>query len=117
MGFARLTIKKRASFTPSDGRARQLLQCLWIQLGWRGYRARTRRCGRYWQTGLLARAIQATVFAADPAGLFQAGAQGLAGSVQTNREIALRDLQFLSNAFRRFALEIDSPDDLGIIRM
>src|SRR5574340_592022 len=90
--------------------------CLSIQLGWRGYEARTRPCGRYREIGLFAGAIQAAVCTADPAGLFQAGAQGLTGSVQTNREIVVRDLQLLCDACRRFILEIDSPDELGIVR-
>jgi hypothetical protein len=57
------------------------------------------------------------VFAADPTGLFQAGAQGLAGSMQTNREIALRDLQLLRHTLRRFLIEIDSLDEFSIVRM
>jgi hypothetical protein len=36
--------------------------------------------------------------------------------VQTNREIAVRDLQLLRHELRRFLLEIDSLDELGIVR-
>jgi len=57
------------------------------------------------------------VCAADPTGLFQASAQSLAGSMQTNREIAWGDLQLLRHTLRRFLVEINSLDQLGIVRM
>lgn len=65
---------------------------------------------------LSAGAVQAAMLTADAAIFFEAGAQGLTGAVQTNREIVVRGLQILRNTFRRFTLEIDPPDELGIIR-
>ena len=56
------------------------------------------------------------MFATNSAGLFQAGAQGLTGPVQTNCEITVGDLQVLRHELRRFLLEIDSPNELGIVR-
>jgi hypothetical protein len=64
----------------------------------------------------LARAMKTAVGRTDPAGGFQALAQGLAGTMQPDGEVVQRNLQLLGDSLRNFALEIDAPDQFGIVR-
>lgn len=59
--------------------------------------------------------VEASVLTADPAGVFERSPQGLTGSVQANREIVPRYLEFFRNLFRRFATKIDALDEVRVV--
>ena len=65
--------------------------------------------------GVAASAVQAPMFSADSAGFFQLNSQCLTRAMQANQNIIVRDTYGFGNLRGILFLDIDSPDELGIL--